>query len=64
MHAKFTRVVAFGIIGLSVVGAYLLTPLPVAIGITLLAGIRLFIWQREFKREQAEAHSKDTPSTR
>ncbi len=50
-----TRIVAFGIIGISVIGGFVLTPLPVAVGITLLAGLRLWIWQREEKREQAEA---------
>ncbi len=52
--------VAFTIIGLSVVGAFLLTPPPVAIAMALLAAVRLGIWRREVKREQAALASETT----
>ncbi len=47
--SPFTRNLAFAIIGLAAIGAYFLTPLPVAIGLTILAGLRLWIWQRQTK---------------
>ena len=45
--SPFTRNLGFTIIGLAVVGAYFLTPLPVAIGLTILAVLRLWVWQRQ-----------------
>ena len=47
--SPFTRNLGFAIIGLAVVGAFFLTPLPVAIGLTILAVLRLWIWQRQVK---------------
>ena len=47
--SPFTRNLGFVIIGLAAIGAYFLTPLPVAIGLTILAVLRLWIWQRQVK---------------
>jgi hypothetical protein len=46
------RYAGFTIIGLSVVGAWLFTPIPVAIGITILAVLRLWILRREERQAQ------------
>ncbi len=54
---QVARGVALAMIGIAVIGSYVLTPLPIAIGLTILAGVRLWIWQREVKREEAEAQS-------
>jgi hypothetical protein len=50
------RGIALAMIGIAVVVSYFLTPLPVAAGLTILAGIRLWIvWREERKDKQAAA---------
>ena len=53
------RYVAFTMIALSVVGSFLLTPPPVAVSITVLAVVRMWVWQREVKREQVATQPQD-----
>ena len=53
-----TRAVAYIVIGIAVLGGWLITPVPVAIALTILAVIRIWIYQREVKREQAALETK------
>ena len=58
-----TRRVAYVIIGLSVLLSWLVTPLPIAIGLTILAAVRLWIVFREERKEQAAAPSEKSVCT-
>ena len=57
MPPKLTRNVAYVMVGLAVLGGWLLTPWPVATGLTVLAGVRLFIVWREERKPQPEPTS-------
>lgn len=53
------RYIAYAMIGLAVVASWFVTPIPVAVGFTLLAAFRLvFAWReerREKEREQTDS---------
>ncbi len=58
-----TRRVAYVIIGLSVLLSWFVTPLPIAIGMTILAAVRLWIVFREERKERAAPASKKSVCT-
>jgi hypothetical protein len=58
-----TRGIALAMIAIAVIASYFLTPLPVAAGITILAGIRLWIVWREERKDERQAASVQTAST-
>ena len=53
--ADVKQSVGLGIVVIGVVASYFLTPLPVAIGLSLLAVVRLWIWRAAMRREQRES---------
>jgi hypothetical protein len=52
--SEITQKVAIGMILIAAVAAYRLTPLPVAIGLSLLVIVRLWIFRAAVKRERGE----------
>jgi hypothetical protein len=61
---KVMRTVAYGIIATSVILSWFITPTPVAVGITLLALIRVGIAVREERNQQAGDETGDVCSVR
>ena len=59
MPPHVTRRVAYVIIGISVLLSWLVTPLPVAIGLTILAVVRLGLVFREERKERANPSSEN-----
>jgi hypothetical protein len=54
VSAALRRNIAFAMIGIAVVASYFITPLPVAIGMTVLAAIRLWIVWREERKDRLD----------
>ena len=63
MPPHLTRRVAYIIIGLSVLLAWFVTPLPIAIGMTILAAVRLWIVFREERQAKAAPASEKSACT-
>ena len=63
MPPHVTRRAAYVIIGLSVLLSWLVTPLPVAIGLTILAAVRLWVFFREERNEKAAPASEKSVCT-
>ncbi|HLK60772.1 MAG TPA: hypothetical protein VKU00_29685 [Chthonomonadaceae bacterium] len=64
LSARWTRSIAYIMIGLAVIAGWWLTPVPIAIGLTILAAIRLWILWREEKKEQAKVQTQGVPNAR
>ena len=52
LSPKIRRNIAYVMIGGAVLASYFLTPIPVAVGLTILAVIRFWIVRREEKKEE------------
>lgn len=63
MPPHLTRRVAYVIIGISVLLSWFVTPLPIAIGMTILAAVRLWIVFREERQEKAALSSEKSACT-
>ena len=51
----FARTIALVMIGIAVIASYFLTPVPIAVGMTILAALRLWIlWREERKCRDIE----------
>lgn len=55
LSSKVKSNIAYVMIGSAVIASYFLTPIPVAIGLTILALIRFWIIRREEKKEEKNA---------
>ena len=53
--ARIRRNLAYGMIGIAVIGSYFMTPLPIAMGLTVLATARIWILLREERKEVQSA---------
>jgi len=51
LPAVIRRNVAFGMIGTAAFASYFLAPLPIAVGLTILAAVRILIFLREERKE-------------
>jgi len=62
LAGRIKRYAAYGMIAFAVIAAYFIAPLPIAIGLTVLAAVRLLIlaWQ---ERKGAGAESPNDPSS-
>ena len=55
LPALIRRNLAYGMIGIAVIGSYFMTPLPIAMGLTVLATARIWILLREERKEVQSA---------
>lgn len=58
-----TRRVAYVIIGISVLLSWAVTPMPVAVGMTILAAVRLWLVFREERKEKTTLSSEKSVCT-